>query len=267
MKKDYSYLIRYLNIHDGFIEYIYVPIWKRGEGMLFKGSIEDRVEKAKNDPEEANKLIEEYRPFIASTIQKRTGRFLEYGKDDELTIGMMAFKESIDFFDNSKGKFLSFAKHVINLRMIDYYRKTKKEKNEVSLELINQQEAENTLDIAAIRAIEEYKKEKDNESRKLEILQYKKELDEWGIQFSDLVKVSPKQDKLRDIYKDVARLIIENEELLNILISTKRLPIKEIEKLTDLHRKKIERGRIYIISLIIVLMGDYPYLKEYIKWR
>lgn len=235
--------------------------------MLFKSSIEDRVEKAKKDPEEANKLIEEYRPFIASTIQKRTGRFLEYGKDDELTIGMLAFKESIDFFDKSKGKFLSFAKHVINLRMIDYYRKTKKERNEISLELINQQETENTLDIGTVRSIEEYKKEKDNESRKLEILQFRKELNDWGIQFSDLVKASPKQDKLRSIYKDVAKLIIENEELLNILISTKKLPIREIEKLTDIHRKKIERGRIYIISLIIVLRGDYPYLKEYINWR
>lgn len=77
--------------------------------MFFKSSLEDRVEKAKKNTDEMNKLIEEYKPFIASTIQKRTGRFLEYGRDDELTIGMLAFKESIESFNKNKGKFLSFA--------------------------------------------------------------------------------------------------------------------------------------------------------------
>ncbi|WIV11724.1 RNA polymerase sigma-I factor [Proteiniborus sp. MB09-C3] len=235
--------------------------------MFFKSSLEDRVEKAKNNPEEINRLIEEYKPFIASTVQKRTGRFLEYGHDDELTIGMLAFKESIDSFDKSKGKFLSFAKHVINLRMIDYYRKTKKEGNVISLELISQNDNESTVDIGSIRSIEEYEKERENEARKLEILQYKKELSDWQIEFSDLVKVSPKQEKLRSLYKDVAKLIIENKELFDILVAKQRLPIKEIESLTGIHRKKLERGRIYIISLVIVMEGDYPYLKEYADWR
>lgn len=235
--------------------------------MFFKSSLEDRVEKAKKNTDEMNKLIEEYKPFIASTIQKRTGRFLEYGRDDELTIGMLAFKESIDSFDKSKGKFLSFAKHVINLRMIDYYRKTKREGNVISLESINQQDDERTVDIGSKRSVDEYEKKKENEARKLEILQYKNELSDWQIEFSDLVKVSPKQEKLRSLYKDVARVIMENEELLNMLLDKKRLPIKEIENLTGIHRKKLERGRTYIISLIIVMKGDYPYLKEYTNWR
>lgn len=235
--------------------------------MFFKSSLEDRVEKAKIDSDEMNKLIDEYKPFIASTIQKKTGRFMEYGYDDELTIGMLAFKESIESFDKSKGKFLSFAKHVINLRMIDYYRKTKRDENVVSLELINQQDDENTIDIGAAKAIEKYESERENEARKLEILQYKKELEDWQIKFSDLVKVSPKQDKLRMLYKEVAKLIIENKELFDLLMSKKRLPIKEIENQTGIHRKKLERGRIYIISLVIVLKGDYVYLKEYADWR
>lgn len=235
--------------------------------MFFKNSLEDRVENAKKNPDEMNKLIEEYKPFIASTIQKRTGRFVKYGLDDELTIGMLAFKESIESFDRKKGKFLSFAKYVINLRMIDYYRKTKREGNVISLEVINQQEDESAIDVGASKAIEEYEKEKENESRKLEILQYKKELEEWQIQFSDLVKVSPKQDKLRNLYKEVAKIIIEDEELLKVLISKQRLPIKEIENRTGIHRKKLERGRMYIISLIIVMKGDYTYLKEYLNWR
>ncbi len=96
--------------------------------MFFRRSLEERVEKAKKNKEELNKLIEIYKPFIASTMQKKTGRFLQYGYDDELTIGMMAFKEAIDSYDKNKGKFLNFAKMVINLRCIDYYRKNEKHK-------------------------------------------------------------------------------------------------------------------------------------------
>lgn len=96
--------------------------------MLFTISLEERVEKAKKNHEELNKLIEDYKPFIASILHKKTGKFLEYGYDDELTIGMMAFKEAIEAYDKSKGKFLTFAKRVIILRNIDHYKKMRKQK-------------------------------------------------------------------------------------------------------------------------------------------
>ncbi len=235
--------------------------------MFFKSTLEDRIENAKKDDEELNKLIEEYKPFIASTVQKRTRRFLSYGHDDELTIGMMAFKEAIDSYDRSKGKFLSFAKQVINLRMIDYYRKHKKEENVIYLEQVNHEEEDCSYDLGTIKAIEEYRNEEENEARKLEILQYKKELSEWQIEFSDLVKVSPKQDKVRKVYKEIAHKIVSDKQLLDTLLSKKRLPIKEIQNAVHIHRKKLERGRIYIISLVIIMNGDYTYLKEYMDWR
>lgn len=235
--------------------------------MIFKKTLEDRVEEAKINPEEMNKLIEEYRPFIATIAQKRTGGYLEYGYDDELTIAMLAFKEAIESYNRSKGKFLSFAKHIINLRMIDYYRKTKKHDKLVSLEVVSTENEENTIDIGTVKSIEEYKVKEENEARKLEILQYKKELKEWEIEFTDLVKVSPKQERLRKLYKEIAGLILENKQLLDFLISKKRLPIKEIEDITKIHRKKIERGRIYIIALVVAMKGDYNYIKEYVNWR
>lgn len=235
--------------------------------MFFRSTLEDRIENAKKNDEELNKLIDEYKPFIASVVQKRTGKFLKYGYDDELTIGMLAFKEAIDSYDRSKGKFLSFAKQVINLRMIDYYRKNKKQENVVYMEQINQKDDDSRYDLGDIKAIDEYRDREENEARKLEIIQYKEELSEWQIEFSDLVKNSPKQDKVRKAYKEIAKTIVSNKELLDLLISKKRLPIKEIQNTVHIHRKKIERGRIYIIALVIVMKGDYTYLKEYMNWR
>lgn len=233
--------------------------------FLFKRSLEERVEKAKKNKEELNKLIEIYKPFIASTIQKKTGRFLRYGYDDELTIGMMAFKEAVDSYDKNKGKFLSFAKMVINLRCIDYYRKNEKHKEMVYLEGLYESENEVACSQIENKAIEEYQNQEENKMRKLEIQEYEKELKKWGIEFWELVQASPKQQKLKNLYKEVAQFIVRESDILDNLVSTKRLPIKEIQKNIPIHRKKIERGRIYIIALVIVLIGDYKFIREYIE--
>ncbi|MDF2881086.1 MAG: polymerase sigma-I factor [Clostridiaceae bacterium] len=235
--------------------------------MFFKKSLEERVEKAKKNQEELNKLIEEYKPFIASTLQKRAGKYLEYGYDDELTIGMMAFKEAIESYDKGKGKFLSFAKQVITFRGIDYYRKNEKLKDTVYLQRINDIENEDISSLILNKAIEEYHDKNENEMRKLEISEYKKELKEWGIEFLDLVQASPKQQNLKKTYKNIAQFIVQNQDMLTKLINMKRLPLKEIEKSMHIHRKKLERGRIYIIALVIAAIGDYELIREYIECR
>lgn len=45
----------------------------------------------------------------------------------------------------------------------------------------------------------------------------------------------------------------------------KYIPIAEIEKALKISRKKIERLRKYIIAIIIIITGDYYYIKEYIR--
>lgn len=233
--------------------------------MFFKKSLEDRVEKAKKNKEELNKLIREYKPFIASTLQKKTGKYLQYGYDDELSIGMMAFKEAVESYDKSKGKFLNFARQVIILRWIDYYRKNQKLKCTVYLQGNYDSENEYSNPIMIDKAMEEYKHRNVNEMRKLEILEYKKELKEWGIEFINLVQDCPKQERLKKTYKNIAHFIVHNQDILNKLISIKRLPLKEIEKGIYINRKKLERGRIYIIALVIAEIGDYELIREYIE--
>ncbi|KGG80476.1 RNA polymerase sigma factor SigI [Caloranaerobacter azorensis H53214] len=235
--------------------------------MLFRKSLEDRVEKAKEDAEELNSLIKEYKPFIASTVQKKTGKFLRYGHDDELTIGMMAFKEAIESYDKSKGKFLNFAKMVISLRIIDYYRKKEKDKKIILFNEVEDNEENSSVNYNFNRAITIFRDREENEIRKLEIQEYKKELNDWGIDFYDLVKESPKQEKVRNLYKEIAKKIVEDKAVLQSLLSTRRLPIKEIQKIVPIHRKKLERGRKYIIAMVIVLIGDYQYIREYVDWR
>ena len=217
-------------------------------------SLEDRVIKAKEDKDDINRLIFEFRPFIAGVAQKRVGRFLEYGVDEELSVGLMAFKEAIDSYDRAKSKFLSFARMVISMRLIDYYRKSRKEKT-VSLD--DRDPGDGAADADSL---EQYRIADENEKRILEIMEYRKQLRKWGISLEQLVEISPKKDALREQYKMVARVIVKNYNILRILLKTRRLPVKQIENVISIHPKKLERGRIYIIAMVIAILANLSYV-------
>ena len=222
-------------------------------------TLEDRVEQAKRDKELLNQLISQFKPFIASVIQKRIGKYLRYGSDDELSIGLLAFDEAIRSFDKDKGKFLSFARIVIINRLIDYYRKRSKEKT-VALQF--DPETEDPInELIDKKAMENYSYEVEEESRKTEIIEYSAVLKQWDINFENLVKVSPKHKDLRDEYIKIAKLITERQDLLSDLKRTQRLPVKELEKIIPIHRKKIERGRIYIIAVIIAIINKFSFIE------
>ncbi|MCG0276208.1 MAG: RNA polymerase sigma factor SigI [Thermosediminibacteraceae bacterium] len=231
-------------------------------------SINERVMMIKSDRDEISRLIEEYKPFIASVVEKYVGRRVEYGVDDELSIAMIAFNEAIQKYDIEKGNFLSFARNVIKNRLIDYYRRERK--NVENLVYIGQNEEgheECEQEIGVEESIKKHMEEEISEYRRLEILEIKKELAKWGLAFSDVAKSSPKQEGTRRIYLQVIDYIMSSPEILNTIKQKKYLPVEKIEKGTKISRKKIERGRNYIIAAVIILSGDYKYIKDFIKWR
>ena len=74
-------------------------------------SIEDNIQdiKAKN----INELIKDYMAFIVKTISSITGRYVSIENDDELSIALIAFKEAVDKYEESRRSFSCFAKLVI----------------------------------------------------------------------------------------------------------------------------------------------------------
>lgn len=229
-------------------------------------TINERVESIRNDEYRVNEFIEEYKPFIASCVEKAVGRYVVYGHDDELSIALMAFAEAINAFDSSRGNFLSFAQNVIKRRIIDYYRKESKHNKAVRLnDYYNDDEGEEH-DLTIGKSLDEFTKEEISEYRRLEIEQLKKELDEWGISFSELSEVSPKHAKTRQIYSEIIKFILSQQDLVKQLKIKKTLPIIEIEKTLKIPRKKIDRGRKYILAVFIICTGDYEFINDYISW-
>ncbi len=220
----------------------------------YRQSLEDRIIRSKNDKDKTSILISQFKPFIASVAQKKVGRYLQYGTDDELSVGLMAFSEAVNSFDRERGKFLSFARMVINARLIDYFRKLERDRG---AEFVDDEAAEDTLDI---KSMEQYGSDSEAEDRKMEVIEYTQKLKSWGISLEELVRVSPQKVELRAYYKKAAKIIINNKEILDSLLETKRLPIKEIGEIMEMHRKKLERGRIYIIAMVLALLENFSYL-------
>jgi len=225
--------------------------------VVHKQTLEDRVKKARGDNKLTSTLISEFKPFIASIAQKRVGRYLHYGEDEELSVGLMAFKEAVDSFKPGKGKFLSFLRMVISMRLIDYYRKRDRE---ASIGIDGEEDAELAWDR---KSIEQFQADGASEDLKAEVIGYSAALSKWGISLDDLVRVSPRREELKKLYQDIARRIAGNKGLLDSLMETGRLPIKEIGKEIEIHRKKLERGRIYIIAMVLAIRSGLSYLDMY----
>lgn len=225
--------------------------------------INKRVLQVKYDETELNIFVEEFKPFIISVAEKALNRYVDCKNDEEWSVSLFAFNEAIHSYEIEKGNFLSFAQMVIKMRLIDHFRKEVKHKNIV---YINKQiDDEEEIDLSEKQAIEDYREDNINELRRMEIEQLTKELHKWDITFDDLVKASPKRGSTRKIYNTILKYILSKEELIDYIITKQCIPIAEIEKNTLVPRKKIERARKYIISVLLVVLGDYQYIKDYVN--
>jgi RNA polymerase sigma factor len=233
---------------------------------MVSSKLQEEVLEVKKGSMDINIFIEKYKPFIFSTIKELKGRYID--ESDELsTVGMLAFKEAVDSFDPAKGNFYSFAKKVIKLRLIDHYRKNKKRKEKV-IPIFEDTEYKNKLSkIEQDQAFDQYLIEEETKLRREEIKEYVQELKEYDINLKELEKLSPRKKKLKEMYYSSANYIVEDEDLYKNFIETQRLPAKELSENLKINRKQLDRGRKYIISLIILKKGNYEMLSEYIKRR
>ena len=237
---------------------------------LHAGSINDRVMKIKSSKEEINSFIQEYKPFIAASVEKYTHKYVAYGCDDELSIGLIAFEEAIKCYDSAKGSFLSFAQGVINRRLIDFYRKEKKHQNVVYINEaytseLEQDEVHEHM-IVADEAVNKYQEQELNNIRRMELEQLKGDLHKWELTFSDIAKSSPKHMGTKKTYLEIVRFLLNNKEIVNKMKIKLYLPIAEIEEGTKIPRKTIERARNYVIAAVLIMTGDYYCIREFIDW-
>lgn len=213
---------------------------------------------------EGNQLLREefiykYTPFILKATSKALGKFVDTKNSDEYSIALSAFNESIDCYDFKKScNFFLFSQQVIKRRLIDYLRKTSKNK-EYPFSYFGE---DGYFDPDSISS-ESYVGFEDIESKE-EILGYRQKLEEFGISIMDIVSNVPKHKDSRHLCIRIARMLSEDDELYRDLVKTKNIPRNQLKDKVKVHGRTIGNNRKYIIALCLIFRSNLELSKRYL---
>jgi len=196
-----------------------------------------------NDRKKIDKFINEYRPFIIKIISDLKGSYLDVHNDDEYSIGLMAFNEALKKYQPEKGKFLSYAKLVIESRIKNYWKS--QHQNEHT-------DYENIID------------EVDSDLKD-EIEYFEKVLLSFGLDFEILIDQSPKHKDTRKRAIEIGEKTSEVPEFVHHIYSKKRLPITLMSKAFHTSVKIIKKSKLFILSVVIIFDKKLTAIQEWLK--
>ena len=220
-----------------------------------------QVYAAKTDSHAADELISSYMPFIKS----ETAKFLKRPpdqSDDELSIAMFAFYESIRNYSKIRGSFLKFAALQIKNRLIDNYRKEKRNKGQISLDSTEDDKHDLIETIPDER--DEYKNCELREATRQEIEELTEQMKEFGVSMTDVAENSPRQHRTLEICQKAVQYARNNPEVLEVFLRTKRLPIAKLAQGADVERKSLERHRRYLVAVLLICTNGYEIMRGHI---
>lgn len=211
------------------------------------------------DEKEKNRLIQEYVPFITKTLSNQLNKYIEIENDDVFSIGLMAFNEAIDKYDEKRGSFLTFATTVIKSRVIDEMRREGKLNNQRdSTELFQEEDEGYKENIAVVEGFE------NTIELKLDMMTLVEKMKTFGVSLDDLIKESPKHKDTRNNAVKIAKYIYKHDNLKEKLMRTKNLPTRELIEELEISKKVVQKSRKFIITIVLILESDLDTLNHYI---
>ena len=220
-----------------------------------------QVYAAKKDSHAADELISAYMPFIKS----ETAKFLKRPpdqSDDELSIAMFAFYEAIRNYSKLRGSFLNFAALQIKNRLIDNYRKEKRNLGQVSLDITD--DDKNEL-IDTIRdEHDDYEENALREATQQEIDELSAQMNDFGVSMSDVAENSPRQRRTLEICQKAVCYARNNPDILEDFLRTKRVPLAKLAEGADVERKSLERHRRYLVAVLLICTNGYEIMRGHI---
>lgn len=225
---------------------------------------------AKDNDAIREELILQQEKFILRTASLASFRFVTKS-DDEWSIALYAFSDSIDHYSAERGNFLPFARMLIRRSLIDWHRSNASYQNEITvspfvLEGQCGEEADDTEKAVCMAVNRQSMRQSEGGSLQDEIIAANQALELYGFRFFDLTECSPKQDRTKEQCAEVIRYVIARPELVRELEWSRKLPVQAIVKGSGVSRKLIDRYRKYLIMAVVILCGDYPHLAEYLKF-
>ncbi|MCR5487531.1 MAG: hypothetical protein K6F35_08350 [Lachnospiraceae bacterium] len=190
--------------------------------------------------------------------------------DDEWSVALIATSEALDKYDPEKGDFWGFASIVIRSRLLSLIQNEKRSSSEISVSPgvfegeIEEEDPELSIKIKVQSRMAEGSFSGDNPVAD-EIDALEDELQKYGISFFDLTACSPKAGKTRKRCAEVITAFFLPPPLMELLMKTRKLPIKELTRRCSQSEKLLDKYRKYLIASVLILDGDYPELSEYLE--
>ena len=240
-------------------------------GLLFFGrktQIDDQtILCAKQDVLVREDLIATHRSWILRVVVRACRRYVTL-QDDEFSIALLAFDEAITSYESDRSaSFLTFAEHVIRRRLVDWQRKESRRPEIAWSEIaVGGEEGLTDEQLTVPASLLAHHLAEEASERRSEIEQLNGELIAYGVSFAELTEVSPRHRDTREAAMRVAQLLANRANLLKQLQRSKSLPLKDLQELAEVSRKTLERQRKYIITLTIILAGDFPMIRSFIEW-
>ena len=220
-----------------------------------------RVYQAKTDSQKADLLISDYMPFIRSETAKFLKRAPE-PSDDELSIAMFAFYEAISSYAEARGAFLSFAALQIKNRLIDNYRKERRNFGQISLDTPD--EDQNSLLETIPDTHDVYEETEIREATRAEIAELSAQMLDFGVSMHDVADNSPQQARTLAACQKAIAYARSHPDLLEDFLRTKRVPLGKLAKGSGVERKSLERHRRYLVAVLLICTNGYEILRGHI---
>jgi RNA polymerase sigma factor len=210
-----------------------------------------------------NELIQQYNVFATKVASKVFQRSIDT-TNEEFNVVLVAFNEAITTYTARKGSsFSSYLDLIIRRRMSDYIYSDGGNRDQLLLSHLGKKEKKSSPHDKG----QKYNViiEKETFLRQQEIEHYKEKLQEYRIDLLKLPKLSFKYNDQNISAIEVARTLVDNEELRLLFIKKKKLPVKDLVKHIKAGRKTIINNQSYIIALVLLFIEDYEYLQKFIS--
>jgi RNA polymerase sigma factor len=228
-----------------------------------ESALVEKLELAKQNKRVLNALILEYTPFI-----KKSAAFVFFRaqqRQEALTEAMLAFVHAVQTYNEGDGVFINYAGTVIHNRLLDTARReTKIQKRFFSFPFDASNNDENAVELEHEVSRYVYDIAKEKENLRMEITEVNKDFSGWGFNWKLLLKKCPKQERSRRVCFAVVKSIFETPGLIELIIRKRQLPVTELAATMGFSKKILEKYRHYIVAVIVLLEGDYPYIRAFL---
>ena len=219
-----------------------------------------RIALAKDNNGELECLVSDYIPFIKKTAKDTGYAGIDY--DDRVSLAMLCFMNCVKQYKEGRGSFIAFAASSIRNRLIDESRKQRRHANNVIP--FSREGSDMPVSTENMVSIAVYQKEQEQSKLADEIDCFSVKLGKYGISFSELPLICPKQKRSREQCQEIGRYVAANEVMREMLFKTRRLAQSELAKVFGLSEKTIEKHRRYIVTMVCLLTGDYPLIRVFL---